>query len=235
MVSALLALGGWFFGGFVVLGQPHIVIRLVSMDPAASLWRMRGIYYFWFTLFYGATIAVGLLARLVVPPSEGFDPETALPVIAMELLPEWGAGCILAALFAATLSTADSLVLACSAAVTRDVAPNVRHSLRLAKGATATVVLVAMAIALGGDRSVFSLVLDAWGLLGVAFVPLLILSVRGVSLSAARGFVTIIVGVASFLLWNHLGYGSIIYGASIGVGAGIMVGLPWSKLVLHRS
>ncbi|MGD9390609.1 MAG: sodium/proline symporter, partial [Thioalkalispiraceae bacterium] len=168
---------GWLFGGIAVVGQPHIVIRFISLDSPAHINRMRFYYYSWFTFFYGMTILVGLLSRITFPESAEFDAELALPTMAMQILPDAMAGLVLAALFAATLSTADSLILSCSASVTRDFVqhPGRFHSLWAAKLTTATVLTVAVIIALTGAESVFALVLDAWGLLGSAFAPLVIM------------------------------------------------------------
>jgi sodium/proline symporter len=52
-----------------------------------------------------------MLSRLYLPEPGGMDPELALPTMALELLPPFFVGMILAHIFAATMSTADSLVL----------------------------------------------------------------------------------------------------------------------------
>ncbi len=104
-----------------MVGQPHIMIRFISLDKASNINRMRFYYYGWFTLFYGATIIVGLLSRITFPDTSNFDAELALPMLALQVLPEALVGLMLAALFAATLSTADSLILSCSASITRDL------------------------------------------------------------------------------------------------------------------
>ena len=70
---------------------------------------------------------------LVLLPSE-----LALPTLALELLPPVLVGLILAGIFAATISTADSLVLACSSIVVCDLRRDTRD-LRLAKWATLAV------------------------------------------------------------------------------------------------
>ena len=45
----------------------------------------------------------------------------------MDTLPALGVGMILASIFAATMSTADSQVLACTAAITDDIKPEWRE------------------------------------------------------------------------------------------------------------
>ena len=223
---------GWLFGGIAVFGQPHIVVRFICLDNAKDINRMRCYYYGWFTLFYGATIAVGLLSRIAFPEQAGFDAELALPTMAMRVLPEPLVGLVLAALFAATLSTADSLILSCSASVTRDFTkrPGMLHSLWAAKLTTASVLSIAVIIALTGAESVFALVLDAWGLLGSAFTPLVLLLALGKRVHQTLAISMIVMGVASFLLWQQLGLGGLIYTVAPGIVAGLLtyfVGRFW--------
>ncbi len=223
---------GWLFGGIAVFGQPHIVVRFICLDNAKDINRMRCYYYGWFTLFYGATIAVGLLSRIAFPEQAGFDAELALPTMAMRVLPEPLVGLVLAALFAATLSTADSLILSCSASVTRDFTkrPGMLHSLWAAKLTTASVLSIAVIIALTGAESVFALVLDAWGLLGSAFTPLVLLLALGKRVHQTLAISMIVIGVASFLLWQQLGFGGLIYTVAPGILAGLLtyfVGRFW--------
>ncbi len=214
---------GWLFGGMAVIGQPHIVIRFISLDSPAHINRMRLYYYGWFTLFYGATIVVGMLSRIAFPESADFDKELALPTMALLVLPEVMVGLVLAALFAATLSTADSLILACSASVTRDFVqhPGRFHSLWAAKLTTATVLGLAVVIALTGAESVFALVLDAWGLLGSAFAPLLIIHALGRRIPQGLAIAMITVGVGAFLLWQQYGQGD-PYAVAPGMVAGLL-------------
>jgi Na+/proline symporter len=227
LLGILLFILGWLFGGIAVVGQPHIVVRFISLDSAQQLNRMRLYYYGWFTLFYGATILVGLLSRITFPEGGSFDPELALPMMAQQVLPEFMVGLVLAALFAATLSTADSLILSCTAAVTRDFVqqPGHVHSLWFAKLTTTGVLALAMVIALTGADSVFAMVLDAWGLLGAAFAPLVIIHALDRRIPQPLAITMVVSGVATFLLWQQLGWGGAIYSVApaMVVGLGVFV------------
>ena len=77
-----------------------------------------------------------------------------MPMISQQLLPGVLVGLMLAGLFAATMSTADSLILSCSASLTRDLLHEHKSGYATTKLATAAVVLVALALSLSGDRSV---------------------------------------------------------------------------------
>jgi len=210
-LSSILFVVGWVFAGFGVAGQPHIVIRYMALDNANHIDRFRVYYYAWFIIFYAATVAVGLFARLLLPEVGSFDPELALPMISMQLLPEAMVGLMLAGLFAATISTADSLILSCSASITRDLFPNVKPGYEVTKIATAVVVLAALGFSLSGNKSVFALVLIAWGLLAAAFVPLLTIYALGKKPSEKMALVMMGAGVTTFLLWRELGLSSLVY------------------------
>jgi SSS family solute:Na+ symporter/sodium/proline symporter len=119
----LLFVVGWMFAGMSVIGQPHIMVRFMALNDPNSLARARVYYYGFFTLFYGMAACVGLLSRLLLPELETLDPELALPMMAVELLPPVFVGVVIAGIFAATMSTADSLVLSCSSALTHDLLP----------------------------------------------------------------------------------------------------------------
>lgn len=176
--EVLLFIAGWLFAGLGVLGQPHVVIRYMCLDSEENVNRMRLYYYGWYVLFCGFTMAVGLLSRLLFPDAEQFDQELALLKLTQEFLPGIFAGIILAALFAAAMSTADSIILSCSAALTHDLLGGKRN-LAFAKAMTALVLTAAGLFAVSGKRSVFNVVLDAWNILGSAFVPLLLFLLGG--------------------------------------------------------
>jgi len=222
--KAALFVAGWFFGGVAVIGQPHIISRFLALRSAKDLPKMRVYYYSWFTIFYGLTIAVGLLCRLLLPPSSGFDAEMALPMIAIQLLPDVGVGLILAAIFAATMSTADSLILGCTASFTEDFSSTSDGSLGRTKTVTALVMLGAVVIALWDNQSVFGLVLMAWGLLAAAFTPLLLLLSAKRKLSEAKSLATMLTGVGVFFLWRITGLSADIYEVAPAILAGLVLG-----------
>ncbi len=174
---------GWMFAGVGVIGQPQIMIRFMSLDNERSMNRARVYYYSWFTAFYSLAMIVGLMSRLMLPELSDInvqqDTELALPTMAVELLPSVMAGLVLAGLFAATISTADSLILTCSAALGRDLVPKRWHSYGITRLATLAVILLALVIALTSNETVFALVLDAWSGLGSAFGPLLLVHALG--------------------------------------------------------
>jgi len=212
---------GWVFGGLGVMGQPHIVIRFMTLDKVENIGKMRAYYYFWFIVAFFSTVAVGLLTRLAIPETSGFDAELALPTMASQMLPQALVGMVLAALFAATMSTADSLILACSASLTRDLVPHKTGGLGLTKFFTFSILLVAMLMALSNNDTVFTLVLYAWGILSTAFVPLMLVYALGQKITEKLALMMMLLGPAVYLLWKQTPYAGDIYA----VAPAIMVSL----------
>lgn len=220
---------GWMFAGFGVIGQPHIMIRFMSLQSENELARTRVYYYSWYTTFYSLAMVVGLMARLILPDIADFsvteDTELALPTLAANLLPEMLAGLVLAGLFAATISTADSLILTCSAAISRDLLPQRWHGYTVTRMATLLMVVIALAIALFSDESVFALVLYAWSGLGSAFGPLLIVYALGRRPSEKLAIAMALAGPLAVIAWQYAGeqVSSTVYEIMPGMLAGLIV------------
>ena len=224
---------GWIFGGFAVIGQPHIMIRFMTIDNSEHMNRTRFYYYTWYIAFYLLTIGVGLAARLVLPESGNFDAELALPRMSQYLLPEILIGLVLAGIFAATMSTADSQVLSCSAAITRDLLPKGKDSLIITKLTTAIVTIIALVIALYGPESVFQLVLISWSILGASFGPLLFIYALGKNASEITGICMVVTGLITTIVWRQLGLGASIYEVAPGMVSGLLVYLIMFKTKLN--
>lgn len=221
---------GWLFAGFSVVGQPHIMVRFMALDDDRNMGRARAWYYGYFTIFYLLATGVGMLSRLYLPDLSGIDPELALPKMATELLPPVLVGLILAGIFAATMSTADSLVLSCSAAFTHDLAPQRLETTMMLKSATAVSVLVALGLALTDSQSVFSLVILAWSTLASAFAPLLAIYALRRRVSETTALVMMLVGVGTALFWRFgLGWHGSVYEGFPGILIPLVLGFALSS------
>ncbi len=220
-LGALLFVVGWLFAGVSVIGQPHIMVRFMALDDIKNLGTARIYYYGFFTIFYAMATAVGMLARLLLPELAQLDPELALPTMAQSLLPPALVGLILAGIFAATMSTADSLVLSCSAALTHDLLPRRLENKWEIKTATLIVTALALLIALSQPQSVFSLVILSWSALASAFAPLLIVYVMGHDVPEKLGIAMVVIGPAVAILWREMGWHNSIYEGLPGILAGL--------------
>ena len=216
---------GWFIAGFGGVGQPHMIVRAMTVRDTEGIDQMRRVYFSWYIVFSVFTMLVGLYSRIYFEGigASSFDKETALPMLATaHLAPLW-VGLILAALFAASMSTADSQVLASSASLTQDVAPQYRSSYMASKVATLSVVTLSMIVALLGPDSVFELVTLAWGLMMTCFAPIMIARVCDWRISASHALTAAGLGLIAMLSWKYgFGLGDAAYEGAVG----FMVSMP---------
>ncbi|MGI1678053.1 MAG: sodium/proline symporter [Cellvibrionaceae bacterium] len=221
--GAIIFAVSWLFAGFSVIGQPHIMVRFMALKESNSMRVARIWYYLWFTAFYCLATCVGLLSRIYLSDTGNFDAELALPTMALELLPPVLVGLVLAGIFAATMSTADSLVLSCSAAVTHDLLPKNIEKPLMIKITTVIITGCALLLALSNNQSVFSLVILAWAGLASAFAPLLLALCLGWKPSEAVSVLAVIVGLSIALIWRYLGWHNAVYEGLPGIVFGFFV------------
>ncbi|WP_413160711.1 sodium/proline symporter [Capilliphycus salinus ALCB114379] len=220
-----LFLLSWLVAGFGVVGQPHIMVRAMALDSAKNMGLTRNIYAVLYLIFSAAAIGVALAARVLIPDliSNG-DPELALPKMAIQLLPSIWVGVILAGLFSAVVSTADSQILSCSAALSQDIFPETAHSYKLAKLATLMVTVIVLTIALASDKNMFALGVFAWSALASGLGPLLVLRVWKRPVTPIVGVAMMIGGITVAALWNGvLGLSNSIYEVLPGMMAGFLI------------
>jgi len=213
----------WLFAGISVVGQPHVMVRFMALDDVGRMVQARCWYYLWFTIFYFMATGVGMLSRILLSDPGSFDAELALPMMAMELLSPVFVGLILAGIFAATMSTADSLVLSCSAALTHDLLPKRIENTRELKIATLVITTAAVAWALLNKQSVFSLVVMSWSALASAFAPLLMVLAAGGRPSQRLAITMSALGLLTALIWRWVGWHAHVYEGMPGILMGLVV------------
>jgi sodium/proline symporter len=230
----LLFVTGWVFGGIGIIGQPHILVRFMIVDTPGNVNKARAYYYSWYIVFFSLTVIAGLVARILLPATESFDPELALPMLATQMLPPIFIGLVMAGLFAATMSTADSQILSCTAAVTRDLFPNKKENMFFTKMSTLAVTLVALVIAMCSIKSVFVLAVIAWSALGSAFGPLLLLYSFNKKTSESTAIVMMLGGLTTSLLWRYFGLSQQLLELAPGIMMGFAIYIISSTLISQK-
>jgi Na+/proline symporter len=213
----------WLFAGISVIGQPHIMVRFMALNDSANIRQAKLWYYLFFIIFYAMATGVGMLSRIYLSDLGVFDAELALPMMAQQLLPSALVGLILAGIFAATMSTADSLVLSCSAAITHDILPHKVERIWLLKLTTVLITIIALLLALSNNQSVFNMVIMAWSGLASAFVPLLVFLCLGKKPSQAASIIAILAGLVVALSWRYMGLQELVYEGLPGIATGLFI------------
>jgi len=234
--NKFLALGlfmfGWFFGGFGIIGQPHIMTSFMAMAKPEHIKKIRVYYYSWYVVFYILTILTGLISRVLIENYAGYDPVLSLPILAKLVLPDFLIGFILAGIFSATMSTADSQILCCSSALTNDLIKPRNNGYLIAKIATVVITLITLIIALIDNQSVFSLVMYGWLALACSFTPVIVIYSMEKNPSQSLLITTMIIGFGSMMIWRVIGWGDIVYEAGIGISCAMLYYLLWKLMKL---
>ena len=226
----------FFLGGLGVAGQPQVVSRVMTLGTDSDRKQAMVWFFVWQTPFIVLMLIIGLASRVLF--SEGsFDPELGLPVLAMETMPAFGVGMILASIFAATMSTADSQVLACTAAITDDIKPEWRENHKTTKKVTLVVAAFATMISLGGlyipgGDSVFVLVVLAVYGLGGIFIPLLTIRWMGYKPDTTHSLVMMVSAFVGVIGWSFLGFAGAdgIFPSVPGMGAAFVAHFAMNQI-----
>ena len=201
---------GWGLGYF---GMPHILVRFMSIEKPSMVKKSAVIAIVWVVLSIGAACLMAYQARMIVGEellTVGAQ-KTVFIVMARRFFPPIISGFLLAAIMAASVSTADSQLLVASSSFTADLyQPIVRKDasakevLMVGRIAVIVIAIVAYVIASSkgaGAQAIMNLVENAWGLLGAAFGPVILLSLFWRRFNYAGACVGVIVGAAVDILW----------------------------------
>lgn len=222
IIATLLFVFGWFFGGFGIIGQPHIMTSFMAMSKPDDIKKIRIYYYSWYVVFFVLTIVTGMICRVLIANHAGYDPELSLPILSKMVLPELLIGFILAGIFSATMSTADSQILCCSATITNDLIKNQKKSYLIAKTSTVLVTCFALIIALIDSQSVFSLVMYGWLALACSFTPVILIYCIEQHPSEKLLLSVMLIGLVSMLIWRYFEMGEVVYEAGIGISCAML-------------
>jgi SSS family solute:Na+ symporter len=184
-IGATLSMGGNAFGP---PGQPHILVRYMSIDDPDKLRLSTVIGTSWNVLLAWGALFIGLLGRVLIPAVSslpGADPELIYIALASEYFGPVIYGLLIGGIFAAILSTADSQLLVVVSTFVRDIyekiickdaVPDEAHRIKLSRIVVGLAGVAAMALAYFMKDTIFWFVLFAWAGMGAAFGPAVILS-----------------------------------------------------------
>ena len=219
----LLFILGWMSVGISFIGFPHVMVRFMTLEKPKDTVKAIAWYQGSYGAFYVTAYVVALCTRVIIPEASEFDKELALPELAQSMLPDILVGVILAGIFAGTISTADSLVLSCTASLSRDILPKYKESYLFLKISTIGVTAVALCLALFGSKSVFDLVLFAITIMGAGFAPIMIVRVMRWPITPILAFTMMVIGISVGVAWRLEGYHVHVFDALPGIAAAALV------------
>jgi sodium/proline symporter len=215
------ALGGGALIGFLGIGlgspgNPHIIARYMSIKDPSRLKMVAFVGTATNIIMALGALMTGMVGRLYFPEVgmlPGQDPENLYPTVASLHLHPILFGVVIASIFAAIMSTADSQLLVAASALVRDIYEKLLHPgkeipqhrlVNLSRWVVVLLVVVALALGFVAGQLVFWLVLFAWAGLGAAFGPTSILALYWKKTTRAGVIAGIITGAVTVIIWNQV-------------------------------
>lgn len=236
IVSAL----AWGLGYF---GMPHIIVRFMGIRSNAEVKTARRVGTVWMVISYIGTFLIGTLGTAYLLNHGGFltstsvvksltesgvanvvvetanqvhlgDAETIFSAVMQNMFPAFIAGIFLCAILAASMSTADSQLLAASSAIGQDIYKGIikkdadeKTVLNVSRFSVFAIALVALLLSLDPSSSIFSLVSYAWAGFGATFGPLVLLALYWRGMTAKGAIAGMVTGGITVVAWHQLSGG----------------------------
>jgi Na+/pantothenate symporter len=220
-----LALSFFVFWALSGTGQPGNMVRLMAFDSTRTLKRAIASLSVYFTLIYFPLVVIFCCARVLAP---GLDqtPDRIMPVMAFLLSDNaampWLAGLLIAAPFAAAMSTVDSFMLMISSSVVRDVYQrniNPDASERTIKRMSyACTLIIGVVVTIGAFRPpqfLQYIIVFTGGGLAVAFLAPVALALYWPRFNTTGALASMLGGFVSYLGLYIAGF--ILYGSNVPV------------------
>lgn len=206
----IISLFAWGLGYF---GQPHIIVRFMSIKSHKMLPKARRLGISWMTVGLLGAVGVGLTGIAFIPDNhvKMDDPETLFIIMSQILFHPLVGGFLLAAILAAIMSTISSQLLVTSSSLTEDFYKLIRGEERakshqkefvlVGRLSVLAVAIVAIAIAWSPNDTILNLVGNAWAGFGASFSPLVLFSLYWKKLTRAGAISGMVVGALVVIIW----------------------------------
>ena len=217
----------WGLGYF---GMPHIIVRFMSIKKPSMVKKSATVAIIWVIITLLAAILIAYFGRMML--AEQLLPTGSQKLVFIELarmlFPGFIAGILLAAIIAASMSTADSQLLVASSSFTSDIyKPLIRKNASdkelLWVGRIVVVIVSVVAFFIANDggtgaQAIMEMVENAWGLFGAAFGPVILLSLFWKRFTYKGAVAGIIAGAVVDIGWLLMGEVTIVFDKLVGGG-----------------
>jgi len=198
----------WGLGYF---GQPHTIVRYMSIKDPEKIRISRNIAIAWsIPAFFGAFF-IGVVGKGLISAGTLSDSEFLMPHLATTLLPLWLAGILISGAIAAMMSTADSQLLVASSALSEDVYHNIfrrkiseKTQLMASRIITLLVGASAFILAIRSEKLIYTMVSYAWSGLGASFGPAILFSLKWKKTTKYGVMAGMLTGAVSTIIWANI-------------------------------
>ncbi len=228
---------GWGLGYF---GMPHIIIRFMSVKSQKDIRKSSVIGISWTVIILTMSVVAGAVGRVFM--GEIADSSTVFIQMTRRIFPAVISGVLLSAILAASMSTADSQLLASASAFASDVykpifRKNASDKEMLWAGRLVVVLIAVIAVVIAANPNsgtIMGLVSNAWGVFGAAFGPVILLSLFSRAMTFPGAVAGILTGAAVDILWLAFLSGTGVYEIIPGFFAGLLVAAVVSMVTYKR-
>ena len=212
-ICSLLAWGLGYFG------MPHILLRFMAIEDEKKLKLSRQVASSWVVISMTMAIVIGVVGNGMthagvmesLPDSETIIVHIAQLISHYGALPSLVAGIILAGILAATMSTADSQLLAASSSVSENLIRGVlgkqmtvKQSMLCARLTLLVISVLGIILARDPDSSVFNIVSFAWAGFGASFGPVVLFALFWRRTNRYGAIAGMLVGGVMVFVWKFL-------------------------------
>lgn len=202
----------WGLGYF---GMPHIIVRFMGIRSNSEVGKARRIGIIWMVISYIGAILIGTLGTVYLKKFgitlDSVSAETVFSETMKNMYPAFIAGIFLCAILAASMSTADSQLLAASSAVSQDIFKGLikknaeeKEVMIISRFTVFLIALIALLLSLNPNSSIFNLVSFAWSGFGGTFGPLILLSLYWKRTTAPGAIAGLICGGVTDVVWHYI-------------------------------
>lgn len=234
---------------FFCIGQPHLFTKFFTMKNYSTMFKavILGTLGMWFSASFIEWC--GVTGAASFPGIVGKNSDFVVPLILQAGLPSVVSALMVAGIFSAGMSTISSLLLTSTSAVSRDLYQRIlkrdatdEDTLKVSRIVTAVLGVIAIAIGILKPGSIFTIILFAFGGLGIWAAPIVVgmywkrTSRAGVWISVIAGEIFYIAMLTNFK-WIACGFNPLIVAFIFTVAVLVLVSLvtkPASDATLAR-
>ncbi len=208
-ILAIISSLAWGIGYF---GQPHILVRFMSIRTTKDLPVATFVGIAWMVICLICACLIGVLGIAYVSKFELSlnDPEKIFIVMSQLLFNPWIAGILLSAILAAIMSTASSQLLVSSSTLAEDFYKRIFNKeassklvMNLGRIGVLLVAIVAFLISTDKQASVLSIVSYAWAGFGASFGSVILFSLFWSRMTRVGAIAGMITGASVVVLYKN--------------------------------
>ncbi|GMB89627.1 Sodium/proline symporter PutP [Helicobacter ailurogastricus] len=212
--SSLVAIVSSLAWGLGYFGQPHILVRFMSIRSIKEIPQATAVGISWMGISLIGSCLIGLLGVAYVAKFHLSlaDPEKIFIHMSETLFNPWISGVLLSAILAAVMSTASSQLLVSSSTIAEDFyskifnkeAP-VKIVMMVSRASVLAVACIAFLISTDRNASVLKIVSYAWAGFGASFGTVILFSLFWARMTRLGAIAGMIFGASTVILYDKFG------------------------------